>query len=412
MKGFAAAHRQLVWTLSSLCALCSCAEGTNSIRQFVTQNKSLSVWSFADLPTPIDSEPARVEFGFEEVGRFGTPDGPGWLSEASTVVANDSVLIVGEARACEFVVFSRKERREKHRFGQCGDGPGDFRYTGAIAMLGDRMLITDHRSRRGQFVNQSGMSEKAWSFDSSAIPVGNDMRNIFLWRDSLFIVNVWQHGHAFKNGVVLPNAPDAPFVRAATLNGAATGIRAIVEGSGVSSSNYGEIREETACVVAGNTVRSPRLVTLNRWSAQLVVLNIDSLVKGSPALELNRIVTTVPLAASQSVLRPNSLVAKHLEIACGDELALISIRAYDDSASRLATGAHMVVVVPGMREHGVRFIDSSFVPALGSLKAAHGQSFFFGHDSRFGYPQVVEVRLQLKTIHWLVSQSLRLPRRL
>ena len=231
-------------------------------------------------------------------------------------------------------------------------------------------------------------------------------------RDSLFIVNVWQHGHAFKNGVVLPNAPDAPFVRAATLNGAATGIRAIVEGSGVSSSNYGEIREETACVVAGNTVRSPRLVPLNRWSAQLVVLNIDSLVKGSPALELNRIVTTVPLAASQSVLRPNSLVAKHLEIACGDELALISIRAYDDSASRLATGAHMVVVVPGMREHGVRFIDSSFVPALGSLKAAHGQSFFFGHDSRFGYPQVVEVRLQLKTIHWLVSQSLRLPRRL
>lgn len=182
------------------------------------------------------------------------------------------------------------------------------------------------------------------------------------------------------------------------MHGTNTKIGALVEGPGVSTFNYGEIREEPACIVAGTRGRSPRLVSLNRWLSQLVVLNVDSMALDTRAVEINRVLVDVPLDVVPSTRTPNSYVARDIEIACGSEYAIVSFRRYDDSATRLATTAHLVLIQAGSGKHGVRTISSAAPAALGSLKAALGTSFFIAHNSRFGFPQVVELRLRVDSI--------------
>lgn len=392
--------RNVVSCLLFLAVLCSCqSEKKTPPNSRATGPDRSSIWSFADLPAPGDTlRPSRT-LELLEVGRFGSADGPGWLSEISSVSANDSVLVVGQARACEFVVYSRRGgRNEKNRLGQCGDGPTDFKYIGPTMMRGETLLVIDRQSRRGKWLTQSGAVISSFTFDTTAIPPGNDIRSVSLVRDSILLVNVWQNGHSYRDGAIVPNTPDHPFLKAINRSSSGTAIGALVEGKGVSFFNHGEIREEVACAVPSGPHSSTLVVALNRWMPQLVVLNADSLVKRTPPVLVNRLIPGFPLDVVQSVLTPTSFVARHIEIACGDSLALVTLRMYTDSTSRLAQSAYLLAVDPFTGDFATLEISKQLEAALGSLKGAHGNTFFFGHNTRFGYPQIVEMRLQLKPL--------------
>jgi hypothetical protein len=57
----------------------------------------------------------------------------------------------------------------------------------------------------------------------------------------------------------------------------------------------------------------------------------------------------------------------------------------------------LIVVDPVERKQAVKHLTGAQPAALGRIVAAHGSSIFYMHNSRYDYPQIVEMRA---TVRW------------
>jgi hypothetical protein len=354
-----------------------------------------SPWSLADVPEPTDSAGNGYDLELTETARYGTLDGAGAMARVSTVAANDSFVAVSAFRACEIVVFSRRDHRERFRFGQCGEGPGDFREVGAMAFHGDPLVVSE-RGPRVQYLTPAGSVIHTILLDSAALPNSyRGMRQLAIWRDSMLVATTLQS----PNRLERPFDRGKPYVRVIPGSGRGMRFGAIVDGRGPDERYFGIVRDAAACVVPSGTPQgTATVVAMHRWNAQLVALELDSLARRRPAVRLNRVLTSVPIRATESKDVPNMMFAPPIDIACAGELALGSSRWFNlpDSSGTLASDAYLIAVHPATGRHGVRHITArDRTEALGGLLAGHGDVFFVGHNTRYGYPQLVEMRVRL-----------------
>ncbi len=299
-------------------------------------------------------------------------------------------------QGCEVVAFSRATQKELARFGRCGEGPGEFRNPGAIAFRGDTVVIADRRGRRLQFLSLLGVPYSQVALDTLMMLGANHIQALHWWRDSILITTNYLQSHQYRDGKIVPRHASQPYVRALNArNFTRVLFGAIVEGTAVSESTYGEQREMAACVVAGKSHSDARLVAINQWTPQLAVLALDSMARGSDAVQVNRRLPQFPLTVMQSNIRLGSMIGLAFHGACSDSVAIFSYREYTDTTSNFAQSARLVAITPSNAHHYVMRTMGGDEAALGHLVAAHRDAIFFSHNSRYGYPLIVEMRLRL-----------------
>lgn len=365
-----------------------------------------SEWAFSDLPDPTPQAQSDGTIQLTEVRRFGSEDGPGWLGRIWSAAANDSVLVVADNRACEFVVFARRTGRELTRFGKCGQGPGQFlqMQIATVALKQDTIVIADRHGARIQYLTYSGASRRTIRLSPSVFSRGTRMRRISWVGDTLMLFTVAQWAHSRHNGVQVPREPNAPFVRAVRVgNDQPMRFGALVEGRGVSQQNWGWERVVAAChtpMSHSSTQRTAGFITaVNDWQSQAAVLSVDSLTRRRPAAVMNRSVPLITgITPFVSNMPPGAKGTTNLEYACSASNGYFELRRYDPkSESGLAIGGWLVAVDPVERRQAVLRLTGAHATALGTLTAAHGNSLFYVHNSRFDYPQIIEMRA---TVTW------------
>lgn len=363
--------------------------------QAATRGKS--PWSFGDVPEPTDRTAGVGSLTLTEIGRFGTEEGPGWLASLHTAAVSRAWLASSAFRSCEIVVFDRSTRKERARFGQCGGGPGDFNQLGAMLWRNDTLVISDRYGRRLQFFSLDGVLYRTVIVDSSVVPESaNGIRQLAPASDtSLFVVIAHAANRLVKGTVVAPYHR-AAYVREIGPSGRDLGFSALEDGEGPRQLSFGMVRNISACVTATpNRPSSFLLFGINRWRSQIVELDVDAHRSGREAVRMNRVLTEVPIGAFRSDQKPPRMTSHSMDLGCGQRLVVGSYRrwTHPDPDNRTPTQAYLVGISPVTGQHTVRHVRDDFPAALGKLLAAHGDSFFFGHSDRYGFPRIVEVRI-------------------
>jgi hypothetical protein len=363
-------------------------------------------WVFADLPDPTPQRESDGTIELIEVRRFGAENGPGWLGRIDGAAANDSVVVVADTRACEIVVFARRSSREIARFGKCGQGPGEFQQINTVALKQDTIVVADRNGARLQYLANAGTVLRTVRLAPSVLPRVARLQRISWIGDTLMLLSVMQGGHRAGSNGDGARDPAAPFVRAVPVGDQlATRYGVIVEGRAVGKQSFGQMRETAAChIPSANSSAGPEaggfIVASNEWHAQTAVLDVDSLARQRPSLVLNHTVPSVtghvPL---DSKLMPGSKETSSYDFACSATAGYFESRRNDDPApeSRLATSGWLIVVDPVERKQAVKHLTGAQPAALGRIVAAHGNSIFYMHNSRYDYPQIVEMRA---TVRW------------
>ena len=356
-------------------------------------------WTLGDVPYPVDSASGVLTIELSEVNRYGTEEGNGWLPSFRSVAASDTLVAVGGGfRDCEVVVFHRASERALARFGQCGGGPQELQQVSVLSMKGDSVAIVDRGGRRLQLFTPQGNHVRSETLHDATDPTTvSGMFDVAWAEDSLVAYVVKYGGHGRRAGQTVAREADSPFVRVHAVPSGRRLAVAGVEGSGVGRLNFDEEREMSACLVAKGTKDGrAALVVFNRWAAQVVAYDVDSLIAARPAVIMNRIVRELPFGAFPHTWYPGKMTAHYIHARCGERLALGQYRRFEDpdSTVTLATSAYLVAVAPGTAEHGV--IRTEDERLLGRLLAGRGDTFFFGHRERFAYPVVIAASLRTK----------------
>lgn len=385
----------------SLGAACSGDPDSQRTGGQAARSDTRSPWSFADFPEPSDSTPVTDTLIFDEVGRFGAEDERGWMAGVDRAAVNTNWLAVSAWRACEIVVFSRTTRQQRSRFGQCGDGPGDFENLGGMQWKGDTLLVSDRFGRRLQYLTLDGVVARTVVFDTVAVPENvSNIDGIEVATDSSLLLLLSHSGHHSRAGTVLARNPTSPFVREVPLSGHGRRYSAFVDGLGVSQHSYGDVLEVPACVLPRTTDGGARvLVGYNPWRVQLVALPINPSDDRARMPLLNWVATGFDSGPIRDTKQPLRMIAASPDFACGQSLALSSDRRWTDpdSTVRLSNEVTLLGVNPRTQRKAMLRLRDSSIPVLhGRLLTAHGDSFFFGHNNRFDYPQVVEVRVRMQ----------------
>lgn len=352
-----------------------------------------SAWSLVDVPEPSDTTPSSGEFRVSEIARYGSEDGPGWLAGIHTAAASERWLAISTFRSCEIVIFSREDQREVSRFGQCGEGPGDFRNHQAMTWKADTLAVADQYGRRLQLFSLAGKFIRAVRIDSSVTPeMASAVSGLWALADTAWVVAVSHAAHGYSGGRVVPRDAGKAFFRIIDAKGAPIGLGRLVEGEGPRTRSFGDDRRIPSCILSsGGTLVG---IGFNHWRSQVVVFRLPSGDVDQPVV-LNRLTRDYPIGAFQSASLPPRMVSHIPDIACGESLVLLSSRRWTSSGeNRLPNEAFLMVVDPVAKRHAVAMIDESNPLLLGKLVAANGASFFFAHGDRFGYPLVVELRIR------------------
>lgn len=379
----------------------ACSDQRTTKGQLPARASTDASWTLADAPSPSDSTSGALTVELIESKRYGAEEGDGWLASFESVAANDSIVAIGGGiRNCEVVVFHRTSGRELTRFGRCGGGPQDLQHVSVLAMKSDSIAVVDREGARLQLFSARGEYVRSQRLHEETRPaIVTGMFEVAWLRDSLSVFVVRYGGHDRRAGQIVANDPDSPFVRVHSATSGRRLASAGVEGTAVAQFNYGEEREMSACVVAkGTRDGRPAVVVFNRWAAQVVAYDLDSLIAGRPAIIMNKIVRELPIGAFRSERSSDLMTAHHMQARCGERLALGQYLQFNDPdpSLRLASDAYLVAIAPGTGEHGV--LRTKDAPLLGRLLGASGNTFFFGHRARFEFPMVIAATLRTKPV--------------
>lgn len=374
-------HRERQLALAALLALAGCRGEAEDARR---------EWTYADLPMPtVVDTPVDGSFGFVEVGRYGTLDGPAILGAIGAVAVDERYVAVADPFACEVVLFSRQTREPLSRIGRCGSGPGEFKRVGGIALRGDSLLVFDDGSLQVAMLGPDGQQHRRLDLLDEKLTTAWPVPKVDALQGNTFVLHGGVNpqrkfpGFAGHHWMVSVMSWAPPHRRGAFLEAGP----AVVEKGDMSTS-------PTSCLMAGTASSPARLVALNPWVPQLVIMPLDADADPSTNVLLDFLpMAPAPSEEDATRFRPSGRVDGG---ACGDSVALFvyrsSPRAPDASVRETA---YLLAVWPhGGRHELVRTSSADQPELLGELLAAHGDSYFFAHATRFGFPVVIEMRLQ------------------
>ncbi len=154
-------------------------------------------WLLPDLSRAV-SEAAVVDSSWvaRPIREYGSLDGPLQFGFPYAVaILPDGAIAVADADECAFVVVERPSGRRRGQWGQCGDGPGEFRFIRAVASTRDSLFVYDQ-----------GRSDVAvWSLagrEARRVPVRGPnggyftLSHIDVLDDTTWVVSTESPGHA------------------------------------------------------------------------------------------------------------------------------------------------------------------------------------------------------------------------
>lgn len=363
-------------------------------------------WNFADLPAPAEVEysPSGT-LSFGQPRRYGTADGLGYLGRIAGVAANSRVVVVADAFSCNLVVFSRETQAPLHRFGRCGNGPGEFKDLSSLQLRGDSIVVSDLRGTRTRIVSLTGDELRRFELDTLAVPTGFGVRQTILVSDSLAVFNtvVGRRDPSLRPG----DEPEggSAHVHLVSLRSSRPTVHALYEGDEVGRLKSSLV-SPALCVTPGSSIVPAHVVALNAWIPQVVTMPITE----PDRPQLNLLFRGVPQRPIESPQDPTRRIkgAGHADAACGDSIALVAWRTWRDPAAawdrRNPTApddSYLIAIKPGTGEYLTARLPADPTHLLGEIAAGHGNAFFFVHNFRYEFPLVVEADLQ-PDVDWVV----------
>ncbi len=341
------------------------------------------------MPPPLETIELR------EVARFGSEEGPDWLSNIGSVAVSDRVLVVSTPRTCEFVVFSRDRSTVIARFGRCGEGPDEFDKPGAIALHSDTLIATDRRGTRIRWLSLTGRTIREHRVDPRMAPSAERWTFVQPLGDSALVLAAALESHDRRGGRVMPRDPAGHYLRVWVPGHDTAHVTVFRDGPRVVAENYGYERTTELC--AGRFRSGAMHITAwNDWTDQTVSLDLPMLATGRV-----RVIQNVSMGVTERTPRldyqtpprtaPNGLV----NVACGTPYAVSNHRWWKPGSNHQGPPTDgRLTVYDDTGPVAMSRSDQRTPVLMTRLVGAHGDSFFFGSSVAFEYPMIVEMKLR------------------
>ena len=95
------------------------------------------------------------------IREYGTLDGElAFGMPYSVATLPDGALVVADAADCTLIVIDRPSARLRHRWGGCGEGPGEFRFIRTLTIHGDSLFVYDQEQNAIVVLSSAGVEAR------------------------------------------------------------------------------------------------------------------------------------------------------------------------------------------------------------------------------------------------------------
>lgn len=313
-----------------------------------------------------------------EIGSLEGPTAFGAIRSAA-IDRNDSIIAVADNLDCGIAFVPTRTLQISHRVGGCGDGPEEFREPGAIAFVGDSLLVHDVTRRAFAMISPSGGPFR-W-FRSDVLEANSSgVSQISSYSDTTVLVSRYLPSPRRTLG--------SPGLLAEVALDDGRIVNEFLEDSPISLGNPNPTQGRRARACAMSDDGQPVIAVANQWMGQIALLH-QAGVRASWDITPGWYQPQPHLADSRTMRPP----VPGAHIACTDEFAVASYRVGGTEGiehSRIA-----IVDVTG-KVLRVRELDRPAWPDPGlPAIVAGGSSFVVGLTNRHAeFPQLAIYRIE------------------